>query len=95
MAEILDEIDKNWLRRSSDYPGSALAGIFALLLEEIFSLHSARTLYDRHCEPKVHAFIDVDRTARIGRSLAWITGNGKAAITGREEPVTHIGARSP
>lgn len=95
MAEILDEIDKNWLRRSSDYPGSALAGIFAPLLEEIFSLPSARTLYDRLCELKVQRFIDVYRTARRGRTLTKIIGKGKAAITGREEPVTHIGARSP
>jgi DNA-binding PadR family transcriptional regulator len=95
MAEILDEIDKNWLRRSSEYPGSALAEIFAPLLEEIFSQPSARTLYDRLCELKVHGFIDVYRTARRGRTLTKIIGKGKAAITGREEPVTHIGARSP
>jgi hypothetical protein len=94
MAEILDEIDKN-LRRSSEYPGSALAGIFAPLLEEIFSQPSARTLYDPLCELETYGFIDVYRTARRGRTLTKIIGKGKAAITGREEPVNHIGARSP
>jgi hypothetical protein len=95
MAEILDEIDKNLSRDCSEYPGSALAGIFAPLLAEIFSQISARTICDRLCELKIHGFIEVDRAARRGRALAKIIGKGKAAITGREEQVTHIGARFP
>jgi hypothetical protein len=95
MAEILGEINKNLSRRCSEYPGSALAEVFAPLLAEIFCQLSARTICDRLCELKIHGFIDVDRAARSGRTLAKIIGKGKAAITGREEPVTDIGARIP
>ncbi|MFA6371068.1 MAG: hypothetical protein WCW68_00435 [Methanothrix sp.] len=80
MPEILDEIDKKLLRRCSEYPGSTLAGLIAPLQEEISPRPSARTMYDRLGELEVRGFIDVDRTARRGRSLAKITGKGKDAI---------------
>ena len=95
MPEILDEIDKKLLRRCSEYPGSALAEIFAPLLEESLPQPSARTMYDRLFKLEVRGFIEVDRTARRGRALAKITGKGKAAITGKEDPASHKGAWSP
>jgi DNA-binding PadR family transcriptional regulator len=94
MPEILDEIDKKLLRRCSEYPGSALARLFAPLLEEIFPRPSARSMYDRLSDLEIRGFIDVDRTARRGRALAKITGKGKAAIEGWDE-LPNTKERSP
>ena len=82
MTEILDEIDKELLRRCGEYPGSTFAGLITSLRDEISPWPSARTMYDSLGRLEVRGFIFVDRSARRGRALTRITGKGNAAIAG-------------
>mgnify|MGYP001432940488 FL=1 len=81
----LDEIDIKLLKEIDEKPGQSLADAMQALLKR--KRRSQRTLYDRLFALEMQQFISVDRSSERGLARATITEKGKAAITGRENPL--------
>jgi hypothetical protein len=87
---MLDDIDIELLKQTSQNPGRPLSNSVKPLLEK----RKERTLYDRLVALEKEHLIEVNRSLK-NVALATITEDGMAAIKGRERPVSSERRRSP
>jgi hypothetical protein len=80
---MLDTIDLDLLEQCAQNPGQPLSNAIKPLLGK----RKERTLYDRIFTLEAQQFIEVDRSQKKV-ALAKITEKGRAAIKGRENPLS-------
>ncbi len=81
--KMLDELDKNLLKRCEEKSGSNLVDILGPFLE----VRAKRTLYERLERLEATGYIRIDRETLRGSAFCHVTNNGKEALgrTGRPD----------